>query len=210
MADGDAGLNGAGSGDNGREPIAEEDFLSFLSRYDETESELQSAVAACKEPRKALRLLKEEIADRMPLAAFLRAREDAQKPGHEREEEDRAYRQAMIWFRKPVGTQAAFTFTETGDIGSVEQLQIEKEGYGAGKAGHAEDGNTFSPGTDRWAAWQTAYTRGRTEFMIEQERLAGEMSSTPVAGKRGPGRPRRDGTAAQRRTSTNGAGAAKL
>lgn len=180
---------------NGPVPLTEDEFLGLWRDWEEANSELTSALAACKGPRKMVKDAKEAVTKRMPWKAFERAIEDRLKPGAERQREDTLYRQAMAWFGRPL-VQTAFDF-ETSRAAGVAQLHsIDLEGFEAGKNGHNEDANTWSPGTEQFSRWHTAYVRGREEFMKGQKEIAEKMGPAPAAAAGTTtrrGRPRRDG-----------------
>lgn len=172
-------LRANGGGVPNAKPLGEEEFLTLLQELETAESAHMAAVELCKAPKKKLKEVKEKIGARMPMAAFDRMREDVYKPGSQRQQEDAAYRQAMAWMGKPVLFQEEFSFSPK-TAGEAEMHRIDGEGYEAGKAGHSSDDNPWTPGEERFARWQSAWSRGFTEFVEEQKRLAAEMG--PKAG----------------------------
>lgn len=161
-------------------------FLGFVTRHDDIEEELteaQETVRSIRRRRKDLRKL--VVAEGHNLEAFDRAMVDRKRSGEEREAEDRAYRQAMMWLLKPVGYQAnAFVDTEEGAEAAAEHHLAEagRDGFAAGKGGHSASLNSFTPGTELFAAWQSGWVRG-------QESIAETLQ--PEVPKRGRGRPRK-------------------
>lgn len=178
---------GTDTGSNGPAPLDSEQFLQFINEHAGCESDIASAVAACKEPRKALKDLRKRIAEIMPIEAFDRALADRDKSGAERERMDEQYRQAMMWLRKPVGTQAAMDLdTTTAEFSPAELVGVEREGLEAGKAGERGDRNTYTPGTAAWAAFQNGWLEG-------QKLKVAELGDNITPIKRGRGRPRANG-----------------
>jgi len=188
-----AQTNGAG---HNQPPLTEDEFLAFLNRLEGAESDLGAAVEACKAPKKRVKEIRLEIGKRMPIVAFDRMREDLYKPGSQRQAEDEHYRRAMAWMGKPVGYQTTLDFPAR-EAGEAELHRIDAEGYAVGLNGVQADENPYTPGEARFAAWENGRNRGHGEFLAEQQRLAAELGDQPP--KRGPGRPRKDGTPAQPR-----------
>ncbi len=174
---------------NGPAPLSADEYLAFLQDYDDAESALMAAKAACKAPKKEFDAVKKDIAERTSLASFERARADRMKPGYQREEEDAAYRAMMAWLGKPVaiGEQSAFDFAGK-EPETAELHAIDSEGYQAGRNGHAEDTNTWTPGTAQHASFASAHKRGFDEFMSEQAERAEAMGPDADAPKK-RGRP---------------------
>jgi hypothetical protein len=184
------GRDDSNPGSNGPEPLTEDEYLGLSAEYDEAESEQQAAIAACKAPKKAFTAVKKRISERMSLESFERARADRMKPGSQREQEDAEYRAMMAWVGKPVavGGQSAFDFA-VKEAGPTELAAIESDGLKSGQRGDADDANTFSPGTDRFQAFDVGYKQGFSEFMADQAALAGATPSDAEP-KKGRGRPR--------------------
>lgn len=181
-----------GPGHNNATPEAldSEQFLEFLGDHEECESEIAVAMEACKAPRKALKDLRKRIKDSgIDLVAFDRAREDREKPSIQREREDAHYRQLMGFLRKPVGTQAALD-PAVVEFSEAELKIVDREGLEAGQAGDNVDICSYTPGSEAFARWQTAWGEGQK---LAVERQMGDDNVTPI--KRGRGRPRTNGQA---------------
>lgn len=179
-------LNGStpGVGHNG--PTREQ-FLSFLTEYQERDDAVAEAVGERKDLRKRIK------GAGFDLKQFDRARQDADMSGEKRSREDALYRRYMQWLGKPVGTQGdMFTDSVPGESGDatldVYQLKtVDNEGHAAGLRGDKIETCSYTPGTEAAARWMTAWQRGQQEKV---EAMPGNV--TPIAGKRGRGRPPKD------------------
>jgi hypothetical protein len=158
--------------------MGEDEFLTFLAELTDAESDLGEAMAACKGPRKDIKDIKKRIAERMSIEAFERARADRMKPGHQRVEEAAEYARAMAWLGRPIGNQSAMEFT-VKNPGDVELKAIDIEGYEAGRAGHDQTTNTYTPGDERWARFQTSWQQGWDAWMKEQTERAEDLAPEP-------------------------------
>lgn len=158
--------------------VSQAQFLEFLDRYAAQDRYVEEAVADRKELRAEIK------AAGIPLAAFDRARRDADASGEVREEIELWYRRLMAWLQKPVGFQASMDFAADGSgtaALSVHDLKtIDNAGYEAGKGGRRRDSCSYTPGTEAAQRWDQAWLRGQSE-------LADALSDAPP--KRGRGRP---------------------
>ena len=184
MADSLAGR----AGHNGTEDANPAEFFEFKDAYNDADEECRRAVAARKDLRAKIK------AAGIPLASWDRWRRDTQKSGAVRENEDVWYRRMMIWDLKPVGFQASADFTSTDPgmaaLNTSELHRIDMEGLAAGKAGHRRDSNSYTPGTEAFQRWDTAWMRG------DAERTPAGDAAANGGIKRGRGRPRKDASAA--------------
>jgi len=70
----------------------------------------------------------------------------------------------MIFLQKPVGHQAALDLSVA--LPTVADLKrVDREGFQAGKGGDRADRNSYSPGTEAYARWHTAWLRGQAELV---------------------------------------------
>jgi hypothetical protein len=162
--------------------ITQAKYLEFLERYATADKAVSEAVADRKDLRAAIK------AAGIPLKAFDRAQRDAGVSGEVRENEELWYRRMMAWRAKPVGFQPVFDFSAkdagTAALNVAELKRIDNEGIEAGRKGHLRTSNSYTPGTEAYQRWDTAWLRGQ-----------GDIASTMApAAKRGPGRPRGSGT----------------
>jgi hypothetical protein len=142
--------------------ISQADYLRLLEQYDDADQAVADAVAERKDLRAKIKSLG------VPLRAWDRARRDAEVSGEKRETEERAYRQMMAWRLKPVGFQASMDL-QTEDPGlaalNTHELHfIDGQGFDAGKRGRRRDSNSYTPGTEAYQRWDTAWVRGQAEI----------------------------------------------
>jgi hypothetical protein len=161
----------------------------FLAFYDEYR-DVDDAVAAAVGQRKDLRMRIKGAG--FGLAAFDRARAEAEKSGERREAEDREYRRNMEWLGKPVGFHARPNGADhsapstPADIGAVsehQRTQVEAGGFACGAAGHARESNPWTPGTLLYQTWDASWVSGAEE-------LAQTQVGTDGKRRRPRGRPR--------------------
>lgn len=165
-------------------------FLGWLGRYADCDAEVADAVQA----RKDLRAEIKAAVGKEGLIAFDRARKDADMSGELREKRERAYRQFMAWQSKPIGFQASMDLPtdEAARALNVHELKrIDNEGEAAGKAGRKRDSNPWTPGTEGYQRWDTAWMRGQAEIA---ETLANQpqprRGRPPGAKDKNPRKPR--------------------
>jgi hypothetical protein len=153
----------------------------FLAFYDEYR-DVDDAVAAAVGQRKDLRARIKGAG--FGLAAFDRARAEAEKSGERREAEDREYRRNMEWLGKPVGFQSTMGFpraVQTGEAASSaangkdhdavsehQRKQVEAGGFACGAAGHARESNPWTPGTVLYQTWDISWVSGAEELAQRQ------------------------------------------
>lgn len=165
--------------------------LGFHTELDALDSEAKGL----REARKKVMLRVKQAG--INLAGFKRARSDRERSGVEREALDGEYRRQLAWLSKPVGFQPSMDLNEAVDDGmralNVHELhRIDTEGFEAGKAGHKRETNSYTPGTEAYQRFDTAWLRGQSAIASS---LAPDGSGNGV--KRRPGRPRKDQTPAQ-------------
>lgn len=190
-------------GSNNPPTLTEDEFLALYQEREDAKSEHAAAVAACKEPKKALKDVEKRIEECMSLDAFMRTMEDILKPSYQREQEAAEYLRNMAWLGRPIGAQAAFSF-ETKEAGAVELHAIGEEGYAAGKAGHASDTNTFTPGTERYSVFETEWNRGNKVWIDEQTKIAESMGPASAGSGKPDGRKGRVISDAQKQAMKEG------
>lgn len=139
-------------------------FLEFLGKYADADRAVADAVGA----RKDLRADIKTSVGKEGLIAFDRARKDADMSGELREKRERAYRQFMVWQNKPIQGNLfdGQGLDEEGIAAlNVHQLKgIDADGLDAGKGGRPRDGNPWTPGTEGYQRWDTAWMRGQAEI----------------------------------------------
>lgn len=177
-------------------PVTEDEFLMLKMRWDEAQSELTEALAACKAPRKTVKELKDEIGNRMPFEAFERALRDYELPGAVRQDIARVHAQLLAFLGRPIGYQQDFFDERAPGVAALHA--IDTEGESAGRAGHHADENPYTPGSESYRRWANAHGRGYEAFVAEQKERAEVLTPEP---KRSRGRPRKDGSPAQARTA---------
>lgn len=170
--------------------ITQSTFLQFVDEYNDVDQAVSEAVGMRKDLRKRIR------GAGLNLAAFDRARVQAEKSGDKREEEDREFRRYMGWLNKPIGYQSDWIDPERRaaispngpdggeDIAAVsehQKRQVELAGHSAGEAGRDRDANPWSPGTLLYTVWDGAWLDG-------QEVLASKILP-PETAPRKRGRP---------------------
>jgi hypothetical protein len=162
-------------------------FLEFVDAYSEADQAVAEKVGARKDLRARIK------GAGFTLAAFDRARKEAEKSGDKREAEDREFRRYMDWLGKPIGFQTEM-FTEAATAppappnghdlaqpSEIQQSRVRDDGTIAGKTGRDRGTNPWSPGTLLYTVWDTAWAAGA-------EVLAQSREPEPGA-KRGRGRP---------------------
>jgi hypothetical protein len=167
--------------------VTQATYLEFLDRYADADNEVRAAVDARKNLRASIK------AAGIPLAAFDRTRKDSEKSGEIREHEETWYRRMMAWRHKPVGFQASMDL-ETDEPGvaalNIHELKrIDNEGFEAGKGGRRRDSNSYTPGTEAYTRWDTAWLRGQAEIAASTAKTPGAAEAARAAGANG-GRPR--------------------
>lgn len=168
-------------------------FIELLASYDQ-------GMQAVADARADLKERKENIRDRLGPAgykAFMRTAKDRETSGEERELEDQWYRRQMAWLQKPVGFQPAFDLKSDDPglaaLNTMELKRIDSEGFEAGRAGHSRDRNTYTPGTEAFARWDTAWLRGQAEIASSLANNTSAADAARAAGANGNGGQRRRG-----------------
>jgi hypothetical protein len=166
--------------------------LGFHDQYDDADRAVADAVAERKDLRKKIK------ASGINMKGFDRARADRVRSGSDREAEDFEYRRQMAWMSKPVGFQA--TMDDVVDEGlaalNVHELhRVDNDGFDAGKNGHKRGNNPWTPGTEAFQRWDSAWVRGQAEIASTLSGKAPNGAGTATAAdaatapKRGRGRP---------------------
>jgi hypothetical protein len=138
-------------------------FLDFIGRYDDADRAVDEAVGERKALRKTIK------GAGINLAAFDRARADAEKSGEKRDEENRQYLRFLGFLGKPPGFQASFDL-DTGDdedlaaLNTHELKAVDNQGLDAGKGGRRRDSNPWTPGSEAYQRWDAAWIRGQGEI----------------------------------------------
>lgn len=156
-------------GDNS---VSQGAFLAFLDRYSDADTAVEEAVSDRKNLRSEIK------AAGIPLHAFDRARKDLEKSGTVRENEEGWYRRMMAWARKPVGFQASLDMPSSDpDLAAFNTHElhgIDTQGLEAGKNGRRRDSNSYTPGTEAYQRWDTAWVRGQASIA---ERMAPQSTA---------------------------------
>lgn len=160
-------------GDN----VTSETALLLHSRMTVLESEKAEAQAGVRIVTRAIKTLKGEIeAAGIDLKGFMRAREDAELSGSERERMIEEHRRNLAWLKKPIGFQAALVPAGPVVFTPTELELIGQKGYAAGAANRNRDANPENVGTEAYVAWDNGW-------MKKQKELAGDMGEAPASEK---------------------------
>lgn len=104
-------------------------------------------------------------------------------------------RQYAAWIELPIGTQldafGAHSKPSEAETAKQHAHTARQDGEAAGKAGHERQANRYGPGTAEHVAWDKGWLKGNKIWLIGQKSLAGDLARN--AGRRGPGRPRKNG-----------------
>lgn len=192
-------------GHNGSSPVGHATqalMYDFLSRHEEI-------VEGRKELNKQKRELVAEIEKAgIPKEAwehFLKTREQA---GVIRERIDAAWRQLQAWDAKPVGLQASMDLTAghgAPELNVHELKRVDNEGQEAGKAGRKRESNPYTPGTEAYARWNTAWLRGQADIASTLGGT-GQDNGQPRRRGRPPGTGKRQREQAEAAAAAAGAG----
>lgn len=176
--------------------FSQETAIHLMMRHADLDGAIAEAMVEVREARARRKEFRKEIVDQhgINLAAFDKAMADAKVSGEEREVRDRHYRRLMHFIGKPVGTQGMFEFGEPSEadkaaVNVARLKEVDGDGYDAGLKGHSASLNTWSPGTEEFARWHTAWTRGQAE------KVKAEIQPADPAPRR-RGRPRKNPPAA--------------
>jgi hypothetical protein len=173
-------LSGLNAGHNGGSPVGDATaaiVFDYLDRYEEADERVKVANKA----RKELRTEIEKTG--IPLEAWDSFRRDREKPGHLRQRIDAARAQLMEWDLKPVGYQGQMEFkAEVADL-----KRVDGEGFDAGKTGIKREANPFTPGTEIFVRWDTAWLRGYAENPAATQGDGGENGEVRRRRGRPPG-----------------------
>lgn len=174
--------------------VSKATILSFIAELEEAESELGDAVAACKPFRKKIRAINKRIGDAgINAVAFRRMREDLEKPGIDRDEEQRHYATYMQYLGKPANFQGAFVFSEGDEaeqaaLADIQKNRIRDHAKVAGRGGGAREENPWVPSTEEHVLWDSAWRDGHDEWLAEQTAIAESMATdAPKRRGRPPG-----------------------
>jgi hypothetical protein len=159
--------------------------IEFLAEYDDAEaaiSEAASVKAAAIGARKRLR--KRIETSGIDLEVFDRLIKDSAVPGEVRERRDAEYRKMMAWTGKPIGFQASLdvandpaTAPEIRALNLAELKRIDRDGEEAGKAGRSRGDNPWTPGTEAYQRWDTAFVRSAAEVASDLEGEGGGVAA---------------------------------
>lgn len=148
-------------------------FLEFVEKHEAIDDELAEHQETGRSIRRRRKDLRKTITNSgIVLAEFDRHLVDEKRSGEEREAADWAYRLYMQWRGKPIGFQGDLGLApdSQADIAAfdVHQLKrVDHEGFDAGKAGDRADRNSYSPGTEAFARWHSAWLRGQAVAVEE-------------------------------------------
>ena len=146
-------------------------FLDFVEKHNGIEDELLDAKETVRSINRRRKDLRKLIAiEGHDIDEFDRALKDAKRSGAEREAADKIYRRNMEWLGKPIGYQTALDLAGAAPVEfSVSELKrVDREGFDAGKAGERADRNSYSPGTEAFARWHSAWLRGQAEKVTDE------------------------------------------
>jgi hypothetical protein len=133
------------------------DWFRFLERYVEADNKVKAATNARKDLRKSI---EGKLGDPELMEAFDRARKNRDVSGELRSKRDAAYFQFMAWDHKPLNFQGGLDIPLT----TADAARVDLEGLEAGKAKHNREENPYTPGTDGFARWDTAWLRGQAQI----------------------------------------------
>lgn len=163
--------------------VSQAEFLRWLSEM----QALDEAVAAEVDKRKAkLAEIKQRLG-KDEFESFKSVRKDAEMPGENRERRELARRRMMGWLNKPLGFQGDALQSDAGNVVALDVGQLKKidsEGEAAGKAGHHRQSNPWTPSTEQYQRWDSAWLRGQAAIAAT---LGPSGSSEPKRRGRPPG-----------------------
>lgn len=179
-------LSGAAPQGHNRPPLGnmtQLQVLEFLDRYADADEEVKQALAARNQIRKDIE------AAGCPKPVWDRFRKDREMSGSVRERYDAAYRQLMMYDRKPLTASADVANDPNADPKTREDAvaglkRIQQEGRGAGKAGRRRDTNPYVPGTEEHQHWDNSWVQGQADIASTMGPGSGDEN-----GKRRRGRP---------------------
>ena len=100
--------------------------------------------------------------------AFLAALKAAEQPGEDREIQHLSFRRMMEWLNKPLGFQEdMFSAPEKSNVVPLDVGQIklvDAEGEAAGRGGKRRESNPWTPSTEQYERWDTAWLRGQSQI----------------------------------------------
>lgn len=183
-------LSGAASLGHNRGPLGnmtQLDALKFLDRYADVDEQVKQALARRKELRAEIE------AAGCPKPAWDRFKKDRELSGVLRERYDGAYRQLMIYDRKPVGyTVSADTLNDpdadpaTKHMVVADMKRIDAEAEEAGAAGRRRDLNPYPPGSEEAQRYDVSWLRGQSTI-AERMGATGQDNGAPRRRGRPPG-----------------------
>ncbi len=150
--------------------LDEAKYKEFLARYDEAEERVRAAVAERKDLRSLI------AATGVPMKAWDDARRDGNQSGEERQQKHDAYLVLMAWQGKPVG----LIDVEPPPLTVADLKMIDTQGLTSGRTGQDRGKNPYTPGTEQYQRWDTAWLRGQGE-------RSGAASEEPRRRGRPPG-----------------------
>jgi hypothetical protein len=158
--------------------VTSETALLLHSRMTVLESEKAEAAAGVRACSRAIKTLKGEVeAAGIDLKGFMRAREDAELAGSERERMIAEHQRQLAWLKKPIGFEPTLTLAEPITFTPTELELIGQKGHGAGKSNRNRDANPENVGTEAYVAWDNGW-------MKAQKELAAEMGEAPASEKK--------------------------
>lgn len=180
-------LSGAAQqGHNGTSPVGDATKALMYDYLERNEDIVDGRKALNKQKRELVAEIEKAGIPKEAWEHFLKTREQA---GVIRERIDAAWRKLQEWDAKPVGLQASMDLTAghgVPDLNVQELKRVDNEGFKAGKAGSKRDGNPYTPGTEAYARFDTAWMRGQAEIAASMGPGAGAADGE----KRGRGRPK--------------------
>jgi hypothetical protein len=165
-------------------------FLQLIEEYTDVDQAVHEAVGMRKDLRKRIK------GAGFSLAAFDRARKEAEKSEDMRDEEDRQFRRNMAWMGKPLGYQADWigepppSAGANGPAGDEDQptqhqvRQVEAAGLAAGRAGVDRADNPWGEGSFLSRVWDDQWLAGQQE-----------LGANILPSRRRRGRPRKEAEA---------------
>ncbi len=147
--------------------VSQASILNFIQELKAAESEVGSAMEACREARKGPKAIYKRIKDAgIRRDAFDRAYADNERVAEDREEEDRHYRYLMAMLGKPVQEDESPQAGDGTDMETDEHraLRMEKvcgDGFSAGRSGFDASINPWPNASDEWATWLTNWSLGQ-------------------------------------------------
>jgi hypothetical protein len=181
-------------------------ILEFFDEYDQADNTVAEAVGFRKD------LLARMTGEGIRVPAYIQMRKLSRQSGEEREKHDRAVRYYMACIGKPlgIGTAAAAeapTPEEDRSITEHQRRKVHGDGVAAGRAGHARDTNSWSPGSLLYAIYDEGWREGAealAQTTVQEEPAAANGEAAPKRLGRPPGSRNRPGSGGRRRRRGGG------